>query len=81
VILSKQNEANNTNSHYIRTDATLNSLKLLDTNGRPDGKFLLSGRMLLTDERSDGIPRRLDGCKGTKLTDLNSAQSLLESHN
>jgi hypothetical protein len=25
--------------HYVRTDAILNCLKLLDTNGRPDGKF------------------------------------------
>jgi hypothetical protein len=37
--------------------------------------------MLLTEECSDGISRLLDGCKGTELTDLNSAQSLLEAHN
>jgi hypothetical protein len=36
---------------------------------------------LLTDECPDGIPRHPDGCKGTELTDLNSAQSLLEAHN
>jgi hypothetical protein len=36
-------------------------LKLLDTDGRPDKKFSSSGRMLLTDERPDGIPRRPDG--------------------
>jgi len=29
-------------------------------------------------ERLDGISCRLDGCKGTELTSLNSAQSLLE---
>jgi len=40
--------------HYVRTDAILNSLKFLDTDGRPDGKFSLSGRMLLTDECPDG---------------------------
>jgi hypothetical protein len=67
--------------HYIRTDATLNSSKLLDTDGHPDRKFSSSGRMLLTNERPDGIPHCLDGCKGTELTDLNSAQSFLESHN
>jgi len=62
-------------------DANLNCSKLLDTDGRPDGKFLSSGRILLTDERPDGIPRRLDKCKGTELTDLNSTESLLEAHN
>jgi hypothetical protein len=39
--------------HYVRTDAILNSLKFLDADGRPDGKFLLSERMLLTKERPD----------------------------
>jgi hypothetical protein len=43
----------------------LNCLKLLDTDGRPEGKFSSSGRMLLTDERPDEIPRRPDGCQGT----------------
>jgi hypothetical protein len=33
--------------HYFRTDAILNSLKFLDTVGRLDGKFSLSGRMML----------------------------------
>jgi hypothetical protein len=47
--------------HYVRTDATLNCLKILDTDGRSDGKISSSGRMLLTDERPDGIPRRPDG--------------------
>jgi hypothetical protein len=60
--------------HYIRTDANLNCSKLLDTDGRPDGKFSSSGRMLLTEEHPDG-------CKGNELTDLNSTQSLLEAHN
>jgi len=36
-------------------------LKLLDTEGCPDGKISSSGQMLLTDERPDGIPRRPDG--------------------
>jgi hypothetical protein len=60
--------------HNVWTNATLSSSKLLDTNGCPDGKFSLSGWMLLTDECPDV-------CKGTELTDLNSAQSLLEAHN
>jgi hypothetical protein len=67
--------------HYVQTDATLNSSKLLGTDGGPDRKFSSSERMLLTDERPDGIPHRPDGCKRTELTDLNSAQSLLEAHN
>jgi hypothetical protein len=62
-------------------DATLNSSKLLHTDGRPNGKFSSSGRTLLTDEHPDGIRRRPDGCKVTKLTDLNSSQCLLEAHN
>jgi hypothetical protein len=40
--------------HYVWKDAILNSSKFLDTDERPDGKFLSSGRMLLTDEHSDG---------------------------
>jgi hypothetical protein len=39
--------------HYVRTDATLNSSKFLDTDGRPDGFSTLSRRKLLTDERLD----------------------------
>jgi hypothetical protein len=59
--------------HYVRTDATLNSSKLLDIGDvRTDA---------LTDERLDGISHRSDGCKGTELTVLNSTQSLLEAHN
>jgi hypothetical protein len=60
-------------------DTTLNSSKLLDTDGRPDRKFSSSRRMLLTEERPDGIPRRTNGCMGTELTNLNS--SLLKAHN
>jgi hypothetical protein len=41
--------------HYIRTDATLNYSKLLYTHGNPDGIATSSGRMLLIDERPDGI--------------------------
>jgi len=40
--------------HYVWMDAILNSLRFLDTNGRPNGKFSSSGRMLLTDEHPDG---------------------------
>jgi hypothetical protein len=66
---------------WIQTNAILNSSKFLDIDGRPDGKFSSFGQMLLTNERPDGIPRCPDECKGTELTDLNSAQSLLEAHN
>jgi len=59
----------------------MNCSKLLDTDEHPDKNFSLSGWMLLTDERPDGIPRRPEGCKGTELIDLNFAQSLLEAHN
>jgi hypothetical protein len=46
-------------------DTILNSLKFLDTDGRPDGKFSSSRQMLLTEERPEGIPRRPNGWKGT----------------
>jgi hypothetical protein len=52
--------------HYVQTDAILNSLKFLDTDGRSDGKFSSSGRMLLTDECPDGnttSSRRLLGIR------------------
>jgi hypothetical protein len=61
--------------HYVRTDAILNSLKFLDTNGRPDGKFS-SGRMLLADERPDGITHRLNGCVGSDFSEWESTQNL-----
>jgi hypothetical protein len=67
--------------HYVWTDAILNYSKLIDTDGRPDEKFSSSEWMSLSDERLDGIPRRPNGHKGIELTDLNSAQSLLETHN
>jgi hypothetical protein len=35
----------------------------------------------LTDERPNRILHHPDGCKGTKLTVLNFAQSLLKAHN
>jgi hypothetical protein len=64
--------------HYVQTDATLNSSKLLDTDGRLDGKFSSSVWMLLIDERPDGIPCCPDGCKGAELTDLNSDRVFLK---
>jgi hypothetical protein len=39
--------------HYVWTDATLNSLKFLDTNGSLDDFAISFGRKLLTDERLD----------------------------
>jgi len=59
----------------VQTDASWSSSKLLDTEEGPDGKFSSFGRMLLTDERPEGIPRRPNGCKGTELTNLNSVES------
>jgi hypothetical protein len=49
--------------HYVRTNANLNYLKLLDTDGRPWRKVLVV-RMddALTDEHPYGIPRCPDGC-------------------
>jgi hypothetical protein len=62
--------------HYVRTNAILNSLKFLDTDGRPDGKFSSSGRMLLTDERPGVILSRPDGSLGSDFFELESAQNL-----
>jgi hypothetical protein len=47
-------------------DATWNSLKLLDTEGKSNGKFS-STDDALTDERPDEISRSPDGCKGLEL--------------
>jgi hypothetical protein len=54
----------------------LNKSKFLDIDGRPDGKFLLSGRILLTDEGSDVILSRLDGSLGSDFSELKSAHNL-----
>jgi hypothetical protein len=62
--------------HYVRTNATLNSSKLLDTDGGLDWKFSSSGWMLLTDERSDGLQGRPDGCLGSDFSELEFAQNL-----
>jgi hypothetical protein len=62
--------------HYVRADAILNNSKFLDTNGRPDEKFSLSGRMLLIDERPDVILSRSDGSLGSDFSKLESAQNL-----
>jgi hypothetical protein len=62
--------------HYIRTDAILNSFKFLDTDGRPDGKFSSSERMLLTDERLDVILSRPDEILGSDFFDLEFVQNL-----
>jgi hypothetical protein len=53
---------------------------------RHRGRFERKVLVVRTDDawtvgRSDGISCRSDGCKGTELTALNSAQSLLEAQN
>jgi uncharacterized ion transporter superfamily protein YfcC len=63
--------------HYVWTDVTLNSLKFLDTDGRPNGIAMSSGRMLLTDERLDDLQGRPDGFLGSDFSMLESAQNLL----
>jgi hypothetical protein len=62
--------------HYSRTDATLNSSKLLDTDGHPDGITASSGRMLLTDESPDASLDCPDGNLGSDFSELESAQNL-----
>jgi hypothetical protein len=54
----------------VRTDATFNSSKLLDTDGHPNGIAMSSGWMLMTD-------KSLDGCLGFNFFDLESTQNLL----
>jgi hypothetical protein len=55
----------------VRTDASWSSLKLLNTEEGPDGKFSSSRRMMLwTVGRLDGISRHSDDCKGSDLSDL-----------
>jgi hypothetical protein len=55
--------------HVVQTDATLNSSKLLDTDGRPDGKFSSSKQMLLTVEHPDVILSRPDGSLGSDFSE------------
>jgi hypothetical protein len=61
--------------YYVRTNATMNRSKLLDTDGRSDGIATSSG-MLLTDERLDVIMGRPDGNLGFNFSELESAQNL-----
>jgi hypothetical protein len=58
--------------HSIRTDATVNSSKFLNSDGRPDGIDTSSGRMLLTEERLDALLSRLDGNLGSNIREINS---------
>jgi hypothetical protein len=48
--------------------------------GRSDGISRRPDGCCLTDERPDGIPLRLDGCKGSDYIVLKSAQNLLETY-
>jgi hypothetical protein len=67
--------------HYVRTD-NLEQFKASRHRGTSGQKVLVFRTDdALTNERPDGISHRLDRCKGTKLTILNYAQSLLEAHN
>jgi hypothetical protein len=61
--------------HEVRTDATLNCSNLLDIDGHPDGIVMSSGRMLLTNERSDALLGHLDGNKGSDFYELESVHN------
>jgi hypothetical protein len=65
-----------TSCHDVRTNATLNYLYLLDTDGCPNGIATLSRPMLLTDERPDAFLGRQDGNKGSNFFELESTQNL-----
>jgi len=62
--------------HYVRTDANLNILKFLGTDGRPNGITTLSRRMLLTDESPNTSLDHPDGNMGSDFSELKSAQNL-----
>jgi hypothetical protein len=61
-------------------DATLNSLKVLDNDGRPNSIAMSFGRMLLTDECPDVILGYLDECLGFDFSVLKPAQNILQAH-
>jgi hypothetical protein len=63
--------------HYVWTDVTLNSSKFLNTYGRLDGIAKSSGRMLVIDERPDGLQGRPNGFLGFDFSELESRQNLL----
>jgi hypothetical protein len=62
--------------HDVRMDATVNCLKLLDTDGSSYGIATSSGRMLLTDEYPDSRQGRPDEILGSDFSKLESAQIL-----
>jgi hypothetical protein len=55
---------------------TLNCLKLLDTDGSPDGIATSSEQMLLTDECLNALLGHPDGNMGYDFSDLESTQNL-----
>jgi hypothetical protein len=59
--------------HDVRTDATLNCSKPLDTDGCLDGIATSSGWMLLTDEHLEALLIRPDGNMGSDFSELESA--------
>jgi hypothetical protein len=73
---SRTLQSSRTICHYVRTDATLNSLKLLDSDGRRDDITTSFGWMLLTDERLDALLSRPDENMGSDFYELESAQNL-----
>jgi hypothetical protein len=62
--------------HDIWTYGNLNCLKLLDTDGRPDGIARSSGRTLLTEECLDSRQGRPDRILGSDFSELEFAQNL-----
>jgi hypothetical protein len=55
----------------VQTNSSWSSLKLLDIDEGPDGKFSSLGRMMLWIVKCpDGISRCPNGCKGSDFSDL-----------
>jgi hypothetical protein len=57
-------------------DASWNSSKFLDTDGRPDGIATSSEQMLLTNERPNTLLSRPDESLRSDFSELESSQNL-----
>jgi len=73
---SRTHKSVQTCCHDVRTDATLDCSKLLDTKGSLDGIATTSRLMLLTDEHPDVLLGYLDENKGSDFFKLESVQNL-----
>jgi hypothetical protein len=67
---------NRTICYYVRTNATLNSSKLLDIDGGPESITTSFGWMMLIDDHPEALLSSPGGSLGSDFSELESVQSL-----